>query len=82
MKKLYKSILETVEKEHETREDRHHNSRVLVIDGLNTYIRCWSSIPTMNDDGDHVGGVSGTLKSIGYAIRQIQPHLLMVHILR
>jgi DNA polymerase-1 len=78
MKKLYKSILETVEKEHETREDRHHNSRVLVIDGLNTYIRCWSSIPTMNDDGDHVGGVSGTLKSIGYAIRQIQPTRVVV----
>ena len=78
MKDLYKNILESVEKEHETRQERHHNSRVLIIDGLNTYIRCWSSIPTMNEDGDHVGGVSGTLKSIGYAIRQIQPTRVVV----
>jgi DNA polymerase-1 len=27
----------------------------------------------MNDDGDHVGGVVGVLKSIGYAIRMTQP---------
>jgi DNA polymerase-1 len=27
----------------------------------------------MNDDGDHVGGVVGVLKSIGYAIRMVQP---------
>lgn len=78
MKELYKNILDSVEKEHETHQDRHQNSRVLLIDGLNTYIRCWSSIPTMNDDGDHVGGVSGVLKSIGYAIRQIQPTKVVV----
>jgi DNA polymerase-1 len=78
MKELYRSILESVEKEHETNTNRHHNSRVLIIDGLNTYIRCWSSIPTMNDDGDHVGGVSGFLKSIGYAIRQTQPTRVVI----
>ena len=73
MKELYKNILDSVEKEHSQNIDKHKNSRVLVIDGLNTFIRCWSSIPTMNDDGDHVGGVVGVLKSIGYAIRMTQP---------
>ena len=59
--------------------NRKKNDSVLIIDGLNTFIRCWSSIPTMNDDGDHVGGVTGVLKSIGYAtIRQTQPTRVVV----
>jgi DNA polymerase-1 len=78
MKELYKNILDSVEKDRDQNIDKHKNSRVLIIDGLNTFIRCWSSIPTMNDDGDHVGGVTGVLKSIGYAIRQIQPTRVVV----
>jgi DNA polymerase I len=73
MKELYKNILNSVEVERTQNIDKHKNSRVLIIDGLNTFIRCWTSIPTMNDDGDHVGGVVGVLKSIGYAIRMVQP---------
>ena len=78
MKELYKNILDSVEKNHNQNIDRHKNSRVLIIDGLNTFIRCWTSIPTLNDNGDHVGGVTGTLKSIGYAIRQVQPTRVVV----
>ena len=78
MKQLYKNILDSVERDRDQNINRHKNSRVLIIDGLNTFIRCWSSIPTINDDGDHVGGVTGTLKSIGYAIRQTQPSRVVV----
>ena len=78
MKELYKNILDSVDRDRDQNINRHKNSRVLIIDGLNTFIRCWSSIPTMNDDGDHVGGVTGALKSIGYAIRQIQPTRVVV----
>jgi len=78
MKKLYKNILDSVETDRENNINRHKNSRVLIIDGLNTFIRCWSSIPTMNEDGDHIGGVTGALKSIGYAIRQTQPTRVVV----
>ena len=78
MKKLYKNILDSVETDREQNINRHKNSRVLIIDGLNTFIRCWSSIPTMNEDGDHIGGVTGALKSIGYAIRQTQPTRVVV----
>ena len=45
----------------------------MIIDGLNTFIRCFSAIPTLNEDGAHVGGVVGFLRSIGYAIRTIRP---------
>lgn len=78
MKAIYKNILESVEQEHTSNSTKTKNSRVLIIDGLNTFIRCWSSIPTMNDDGDHVAGVTGVLKSIGYAIRQTQPTRVIV----
>ena len=78
MRELYKNILESVEIERTQNQNKHKNSRVLIIDGLNTFIRCWTSIPTMNEDGDHVGGVTGVLKSIGYAIRQTQPTRVVV----
>ena len=73
MKELYKKLLNEVETEHNSSADRVRNSRVLVIDGLNTFIRSWTTNPTMNEDGDHTGGVVGSLKSIAYAIRQFNP---------
>ena len=73
MKKLYKDILNEVGEEHKTNHLRERNSRVLIIDGLNTFIRSWTTNPTMNEDGDHTGGVIGSLKSIGYQIREFNP---------
>lgn len=49
------------------------NDRVLIIDGLNTFIRSFCAIPTMNSDGEHIGGATGFLTSIGYAIRNLYP---------
>jgi DNA polymerase I len=51
---------------------RHRDDHVLIIDGLNTFIRVFSAVPALNDDGQHVGGVLGFLKSIGSNIRQFQ----------
>lgn len=73
MKDLYKNILNKVTEEHKTNHLRERNSRVLIIDGLNTFIRSWTTNPTMNEDGDHTGGVVGSLKSIGYQIREFNP---------
>ena len=49
------------------------NDRVLIIDGMNTFIRSFAAIPTMDDNGNHIGGVTGFLRLIAYAIRQINP---------
>ena len=73
MKDLYKKLLNEVESEHEVKHLRVRNSKVLVIDGLNTFIRSWTTNPTMNEDGDHTGGVIGSLKSIAATIRQFNP---------
>jgi DNA polymerase I len=78
MKDLYKNILNKVTEEHQTNHLRERNSRVLIIDGLNTFIRSWTTNPTMNEDGDHTGGVIGSLKSIGYQIREFNPTRVIV----
>jgi DNA polymerase-1 len=78
MKELYKKILNEVEVEHNTAHLRVRNSKVLIIDGMNTFIRSWTTNPAMNDDGEHVGGVTGSLNSIAFQIRQFNPTRVIV----
>ena len=54
------------------------NSRVLIVDGLNTFIRSFCAIPTMDTDGNHIGGITGFLKSLGYVIRLHKPTRVFV----
>lgn len=49
--------------------NQNQNSNILLVDGLNTFIRAYSVVPSMNDDGLHTGGISGFLKSVGYALK-------------
>ena len=79
MKEIYKTILDLVDESNSQNDaKRTKNDRVLICDGTNTFIRCWSSIPTMNDDGDHVAGITCVLKSIGFAIKQTKPTRVIV----
>jgi len=76
MNQKYKSLLNEINKEHSIVRTR--NSKVLFVDGLNTFFRCWSTNPTMNEDGEHVGGVVGFLKSLGMVIRNENPTRVIV----
>jgi DNA polymerase-1 len=76
--KKYLNILKEIDEEHRGFGDLQRNSKTLVIDGLNTFIRSWSTAPNLNDNGDHIGGIVGTLKSIGFAIRTINPTRVIV----
>ena len=76
--KKYLDILKQIDEEHNAFGDLQRNSKTLVIDGLNTFIRSWSTAPNLNDNGDHIGGIVGTLKSIGYAIRTLNPTRVIV----
>lgn len=78
MKELYKKLLNEVEIEHQTNHLRERNSKVLIIDGMNTFIRSWTTNPAMNENGDHVGGVVGSLNSIGFQIRQFNPTRVII----
>lgn len=66
------------ELKHSKAEPLHKDSRVLVVDGLNTFIRSFAASPVTNDDGLHIGGISGTLLSIGHAIKTVDPTRVIV----
>ena len=53
--------------------DQNVNDRILVFDGLNTFIRAFGATPSTNEDGDHIGGITGFLYSIGKCVRDFKP---------
>ena len=69
----YLSILEEIKKSGGKVDSGEPNDSVLLIDGLNTFIRVFSAIPTTNEDGIHSGGIVGFLRSIGYTINMVRP---------
>jgi DNA polymerase-1 len=76
MKKEYSDILASLKESEPLSQGP--NDRVLLIDGLNTFIRSYTCNPTTNDAGVHVGGIKGFLLSIGYAIRTIKPTRVII----
>lgn len=71
-KETYDEILQSIRKNKKEMENLHKNSRILVIDGMNTFLRCFTVSPAMNEDGYHIGGITGFLKSMGFAIRKLR----------
>ena len=71
--KRYLSILEEIKKSGGKVDSGKPNDSVLLIDGLNTFIRVFSAIPTTNEDGIHIGGIVGFLRSVGFAINMVRP---------
>lgn len=56
----------------------NRDEKVLLVDGLNSFIRCFAATPTMNDNGDHIGGMTGFLRSLALTIRQFKPSRCVV----
>jgi len=74
----YLSIFEEIKKKGGSLDDGNPNDKVLVIDGLNTFIRVFSVIPTTNEDGIHIGGIVGFLRSIAYVVNMIRPTRVII----
>jgi 5'-3' exonuclease len=62
MKARYQDILREIARDKEQGIGSSKDSHLLVIDGLNTFIRVFSAVPALNDDGQHIGGVTGFFK--------------------
>jgi DNA polymerase-1 len=45
----------------------------MVFDGLNTFIRSFGATPAYNEDGEHIGGITGFLYSVGKTVRDFKP---------
>ena len=57
----------------EHKETKTLNSKVLVIDMMNQFLRTFCTLPFVNENGIHVGGLVGTMFTIGIAIRMLNP---------
>jgi len=72
-KSKYEQLLSNVQP-----DIRKELSSILIIDGLNTFLRAFTMINHINPDGHHIGGLTGFLKSIGYAIRMADPTKVVI----
>ena len=70
----YKDILKNLQK----KPPKKLNDKILLIDGLNTLIRSFSLIKSMNPGGSHIGGLVGFLRSLGYLVRTLEPSRVIV----
>ena len=72
-KERYISILNQIKESGGEIDMGKPNDSVLLVDGMNLFIRVFSAIPTTNEDGIHVGGIVGFLRSLAFSINMIRP---------
>ena len=71
--KRHLSILNQIKESGGEVDSKNPNDSVLLVDGMNLFIRVFSAIPTTNEDGVHVGGIVGFLRSLAFNINMIRP---------
>ena len=65
----YLDILNNIEQ----KPERKLNDHVLIVDSMNTFIRSFAMLQSMNPQGHHTGGLVGFLRSLGFLVRTIDP---------
>lgn len=78
MNSHYIDVLKRAEKNHIDSQKLNKNSNVLIIDGMNTYIRTFSASPALNDNGEHVGGFYGFLNTLKNIIKTVNPTRVII----
>jgi DNA polymerase-1 len=68
----YQELFRQLQKEKES-INQSPDDHIMIFDGLNTFIRSFSATPSTNEDGDHIGGITGFLYSIGKCVRDFKP---------
>ena len=59
-------------------DKRTQLNSVLIVDGLNAFLRAFTMINHINPDGHHIGALTGFLKSVGYAIKMLNPTKVVI----
>ena len=52
--------------------------RVMIIDGLNMFLRSYIVVPQLSKDGEPIGGTTGFLKSLQKLTREVKPDKVVV----
>lgn len=70
-----KKIFDSLTKE---KEELSLNSRVLLVDSLNTFMRSFTVIRHVNHNLSPIGGLTGYLRSLAYAVNLIRPTRVII----
>ena len=54
------------------------NNDILIIDGLNVFMRHFAANPTTSGNGEHVGGVVGFLRALKNLIDVLRPNQVII----
>jgi len=73
MKNKYADLLASI-----NNNPRHPEESVLILDGLNMFLRSFTVIQHLNQHGHHIGGLTGFLKSLGYVIKLMNPTKVII----
>jgi 5'-3' exonuclease len=65
----YKNILDKLKRG----DVRKLNDHVVLIDGMNMFIRNFAMVKSLDPGGNHVGGIQGFLKSLGATVSLFNP---------
>ncbi len=53
-------------------------ARILIVDATNNYLRNYAVVPSLNKNGERIGGVYGMLTTLSYFIKKIHPDRLIL----
>ena len=70
--KKFLKLLDEIKDENSIEGFTKHSS-ILFIDGLNLFFRNFATINQVNQEGAHIGGLGGFLRSLGTLINLIKP---------
>jgi 5'-3' exonuclease len=65
-------LLDNVKEEEQTTSEEH-GERILIVDGLNLFLRNFAVLNYINSEGTHIGGLGGFLRSLGSLVKQLKP---------
>jgi len=60
-------------KEGEQITPEEQGERILIVDGLNLFLRNFAVLNYINSEGTHIGGLGGFLRSLGSLVKQLKP---------
>jgi len=72
-KKDLLKLLNNIKEDDTNQTPEESGERILIIDGLNLFLRNFAVLNFINTDGVHIGGLGGFLRSLGFLVKQLQP---------
>jgi DNA polymerase-1 len=77
MDKDFQAIIDKLSKARQA-EKPVLQQKVLIVDAMNTFLRSFAIINHINPKGNHIGGLTGFLKSLGFAIKHTNPTRVII----